>query len=400
MFAGAPPMLVVGLAVRVALVGAQLLVFFDSRPRDQMIVAAIAGTLVGDLMITAGTVELMRRSRGGARIGAAIASCAYGIGCVATVAVSAYVAYMQVWRLSPESYAPIMELNNWVWPLIELVGVLGLALAVDAGGLAIAVLALVVTVVVRPIPPLTALWNRFGRDEMVIAAAVLSLGQMIACVLLAARIAERAAPPRHASTSGLRAASGIRIAIAGLIGRALLGAASIAWGIAGAPRYVVGGYAIDALDLVSAGVLTVGLWRWAQAQVPTMPRYLVHVALACVLGGLIGLLRVVQDWLVVMMDSMAFVAPWWIELGALLGLACAMVAIVRYVRHAPALALRAWLCAGLVGLEIAITYVFRSHDIVPGVCAILANLAAIPALRATATTVAADPIKSTADVFA
>jgi len=100
------------------------------------------------------------------------------------------------------------------------------------------------------------------------------------------------------------------------------------------------------------------------------------------------------------MDRIAFVAPWWIELGALFGVACAMVAMVRYARHAPAVAMRAWLGAGLVGLEIAIGYVFRSHDIVPGVCAILANLAAIPALRATATAVAADPIKSTADVFA
>jgi hypothetical protein len=139
----------------------------------------------------------------------------------------------------------------------------------------------------------------------------------------------------------------------------------------------------------------------ARAHHPSLATGTLHIAVACALGALIAFAYMLQLVASIDFDDLFAILPaWWLDLGATLTLGWLVVVVGRLSRHAPAVKRSVVFGGALFTLAACASIAEHRHAAAAALLAIVANLAMVPVLRATARAIAADPIKSTADVFA
>jgi hypothetical protein len=270
----------------------------------------------------------------------------------------------------------------------------------------IGALALVTATASAPLPPfrdavVELLYSPPGTLAFVTSLGVIGAHALLV-IALAAEVGRAAAP---SGSDHLRAARGLGVVIAAVAARGALGVALVAWAIAGAERFVVAALLITGLDAIGLAVLVGGTWGFARANLPRLPRILVWLAAACALATLFGLARVVVEWYGgaagrPLYVQAGFVPPWWIDVGATLTLGIVFVVLGRYARRARDLAIRVVTCAAAFTVAACAGIAVHDHELVAAGCMVATSVAAIPALVAVRRAIVADPVKTTADVFA
>jgi hypothetical protein len=384
-FAGAPPTYVVAMLLQLSwlpiwlanLVGIEV-------PHTNDIRSTFAQ--IGSAYIVAASWGLARRASGRVAWGAAIAFIASSV----TVAFQVYLIYLLDHRNGLDGIESTLRVVAWVFPICISVATVALAVAAGRGAMPVTIPMIALTFILIPIPPLREL---LASNEVFFVARIgMDPARGLFTILSVAAIARQC---REEHRDHVRGARGLNLLA--LLG-GLYGLVAIVAAVLGASTILVQIYL-----LAIEGVLLVAIvWALhAIARAAHLSRYVLHAAIICVLFTLFARLHATLsvygvfsgdlDWY---HDGSRLTPDWWQEVEVPLAMLCVVGVLWRYSRD------KIVLLCGAAGVTAVIASLFFIDYRATWVCTGVTCFALIPALVRTAKKLRADPVKTTADVFA
>jgi hypothetical protein len=392
-FAAAPPLYVVALLIQLWWIPVRFLKLggWDVLARNYTEVShAMAVTSL--VMLVGASWELVRRSRDRVRIGMVMTFAAN----VAGLALEMFRLYAEA-SDSPSHYLAVNNSLHWAFIVPDILGVIGLAVA--AGRRVLATSAIVIALTALLATPMVRAIGHIAGSSFVywFHIATASLWTVLALIVIGVITTQCSGPVRD----HLQATRRFSLLAWLFAMRAAFACVMIAVGgsTASVQLWLIG-FETALLSLVA--MIT---WGIAQNQLPRMPRYSLHVALA---GVLITWAQSADVMLMVLVGPHGEMygegAGRYIALessqlaAAAIGNVVLLVSLWRYAKYARAI--RPSVIAGTIVVAAATAFELFANDRAMWICEVISCVAVIPAFRATAIALADDPVPTTADVFA
>jgi hypothetical protein len=390
-FAAAPPLYVVALLIQLwwIPVGFLQVAGWDGWAIHRRELSS-AMSLVTMLLLVAASWELVRRSRSRSRV---------RIGMVVTFAANLIgLAIQLIWiygLTSSEANIAVFETLGWATMVVGMLGVFGLAVAAGRRSLGTSLIVIALTAVA--VSPLRFVIGAIAGAEFAywFQMAVAPVRVVLALIVIGA-IAKQCYEPIR---DHLRASRRFSLLVWLFAARAAFSCVVV---VVGRSTIIVQLWLIG-VETVMLSLVAVITWGIAQSQLPRMPRYALHLAMA---GALVALFLITQIFVAVFAlrirdwygNGHYIAIESWQVAPAAIANGFFVVALWRYAKHARAI--RRSVIGGAIVVAAATAFELFGSEMATWVCEVIACAALIPAFRATALALADDPVPTTADVFA
>ena len=383
-------MLVVGLMLPFIAFAIELLLdlFHVSWQFEAIRTIAMPATVGGVAMVAVAAFQLVDRTRGYVRWSMLLAGTCYAL--VTLMYLTTVMAPVFVHSDDAESTLQALTLViEWGVPIGGMVAVLAFAIAAGKRGIVVGVLATALQALLLPVPPVrTAVWGNveFGTGLSFLIVGLFA-GQAVLVAFLGTYVGDRG---RERARDHLRSARGLLALSLAAVAQA---GAVLAVAILGTSLRAT------VLEAVAAVAVLAAMWWLARTLVFDG---LAAIAVCFALAAAIGTVLVIGNSFaesyrisLFMKEDLDLHAPGLVVIGGMIAFAWVLVALALY-RKVKRTAITGAAYVVLTGIGI----VAREHRVVTGFCLIAASLLLVPLFREAARVVAADPVKTTADVFA
>jgi hypothetical protein len=388
-FAAAPPAYVVALLIQLLWIPLRLLslagwdVFEE---HDTAVTTAL--NFVATALLVSASWELVRRGRGRVRA-AMVVTYVMNVG---SFAIQAY-AFATMFGSRSGDWLVVL---SWVWPISAVVAIVGLAIAAGTRSLGSSIVALLLSLALYEVPPVSRLLVGLGAALFWVFAVCVTLRNFVLIKVVAA-IAKQCYEPTR---DPVRASRGFRWLAWVFAARAAFAVVIIAIGTSTLITQIW----LIGIQVVLLGAFAYLAWGIAQTQLPQLPRYSMFFAVTSVLFAMFvlgqGPVTIIGFGHVNWYESGDVIEPsWWQLVPAMLGVAWVVMTLGRYAKRARSI--KTSVAIGGAVFTATTCYALLVRGLTDAwVCAAVGSVAMIPALRATAKALAAEPVQTTADVFA
>jgi chromate transport protein ChrA len=383
-FAAAPPLYVVALLIQLWWIPVRFLKMGWDVTEQYNTDVSRAMSMVAMVLLVGASWELVQRSRSRVRFGMALT--------FATNLVALALEMFRFYAVAPDRHAILHFYNSlqWVYVVVDVLGVTGIAVAAGRQTLGTSLVVIALTASLAT-PARDAIRDLVGWSfSYWFHVAAVSLRALFAIIVIGVIAQQCFAPVRdHLQAARRFSLLAWLFAMRAAFACVMLAAARSTSIV---QLWLVG---LEAVLLLLVAMI---VWGIAQNQLPRMPRYSLHVALA----------GIVLTWtLSANVILLGFGAPhddgtgsglesWQLAAAAIANVVL-LVSLWHYAKYARAI--RRSVIAGTVVVVAATAFELFGPDRVMWVCEVLSCVAVIPAFRATAIALADDPVPTTADVF-